>query len=259
MRPTAFDRDENGALREKKPSATVRGAAELSGGDYTKILILGSGVVTGDVRAERLRSFGSGELQGVSEFGRLSVVGSGSFGAGLTAGRVRALGALDVRGRLEARKLTATGACEVGGDVLVDEIRTLGLLECQSAETSSFRVRGAVQIDGLLSGDLVELHLGGLDSRVKEIGGERVEVWRHSFGKRNPLVKGLGWLCNPGLRAYLRASTVEADDVALENTRAEVVRGKRVWIGAGCEIDEVEYEESLTVHPKAVVGKRTKQ
>jgi len=172
---------------------------------------------------------------------------------------VRALGALDVRGRLEARKLTVTGACEVGGDVLVDEVRTLGLLECQSAETSSFRVRGAVEINGLLTGDLVELHLGGLDSRVKEIGGERVEVWRHSFGKRNPLVKRLGWMCSPGLRASLRASTVEADDVALENTRAEAVRGKRVWIGAGCEIDEVEYEESLTVHPKAVVGKRTKQ
>jgi len=48
----------------------------LSGGDYTKILILGSGVVTRDVRAERLRSFGSGELQGVSEIGSLSVVGS---------------------------------------------------------------------------------------------------------------------------------------------------------------------------------------
>ena len=259
MRPTVFDRDENGALPEKKPSAAVRGAGELSGGDYTKILILGSGTIAGDVRAERIRSFGSGELHGVSEIGTLSVVGAASFGAGLIAGRVCALGALDGRGRLEARKLIVTGACEVGGDVLVDEVRTLGLLECQSAETSSFRVRGAVQIDGLLSGDLVELHLGGLDSRVKEIGGERVEVWRHSFGKRNPLVKGLGWLCNPGLRAYLRVSTVEADDVTLENTRAETVRGKRVRIGAGCEIEEVEYEEALTVHPKAEVGKRTKR
>jgi len=259
MRPTVFDREENRALSEKKPSATVRGAGELSGGDYTKILILGSGTITGDVRAERLRSFGSGELQGFSEIGSLSVVGSASLGDGLTAGRVRALGALNVRGRLEARRLTVTGACETGGNLVVDEVRALGSLECQSAETSSFRVRGAVEIGGLLSGDLVELHLGGLDSRVEEIGGERVEVWRHSFGKRNPLVKGLGWLCNPGLRAYLRVSTVEADDVTLENTRAETVRGKRVWIGAGCQIEEVEYEEALTVHPKGEVGKRTKR
>jgi len=104
MRPTVFDREENRALSEKKPSATVRGAGELSGGDYTKILILGSGTITGDVRAERLRSFGSGELQGFSEIGSLSVVGSASLGDGLTAGRVRALGALNVRGRLEARR-----------------------------------------------------------------------------------------------------------------------------------------------------------
>jgi cytoskeletal protein CcmA (bactofilin family) len=259
MKPNAFDRDEKRTLSEKKPSATVRGAGELSGGEYSKILILGSGTIAGDVRAERFRSFGSGELQGVAEIGCLSVVGSGSFDAGLTAGRVRALGALDVRGRLEARKLTVTGACEAGGHVAVDEVRILGLLECQRVDTASFRMRGAVKIDGLLSGDSVEFHLGGMDSRVEEIGGERVEVWRYSFGKRNPLVKALGWLCNPGIRAHLRASTVEADDVTLENTRAETVRGKRVRIGAGCEIDEVEYEESLTVHPKAEVGKRTKR
>ena len=259
MKPTVSDRDERRALSAKKPSATVRGAGELSGGDYARIVILGSGEITGDVRAERVRSFGSGEMHGFSEIGKLCVVGSGSVGSGLTAGHVRALGAFEVRGRLEAAKLSVTGACEVDGDVRVDELRALGLLECQTAESSSLRVRGAVEIEGLLSGDSVELHLGGADSRVGEIGGERVEVWRRTLGKRNPLVKALGWLCNPGLRAHLRVSTVEADDVALEDTRAKTVRGKRVWIGLGCEIDEVEYEETLVVHPKAVVGTRTRR
>ena len=259
MKPTVFERDEKHAISTKKPSATVRGAGALSGGDYARVLILGAGEVAGDIRAERVRSFGSGELHGRVEVGSLRITGSGELGSDLIAGRVKALGSLEVDGSAQVEKLSAIGACEIGGRALVEEMSVLGAFEAGSVESGAFRVRGAVEIEGLLSGDSVEVHLGGLDSHAEEIGGERVEVWRHSFGKRNPLIKGLGWLCNPGRRAYLRVSTIEADDVYVENIKAKSVRGKRVWVGSGCTIDEVEYGEALTVHPKSEVGRRTKR
>ena len=50
----------------------------------------------------------------------------------------------------------------------------------------------------------------------------------------------------PGeLGMYVR--TIEGDQVELEYTQAKVVRGKYVRIGAGCEIDRVEYSGDLTV------------
>ena len=38
---------------------------------------------------------------------------------------------------------------------------------------------------------------------------------------------------------------IEGDDVDLEYTEADVVRGRRVRIGEGCSIGRVEYSESL--------------
>jgi len=262
VNPTVFDRDERKAVSSEKPSATVRGAGELSGGEYSRILLLGAGEISGDVRAERLRSFGSGEVHGSAAVESVFVYGSGSVDSDLTARRVKAVGSLDVGGRIEARKLTVTGACEVGDRIVADEIGSLGLLQCQSAEAGSFRARGAVEIEGLLSADLVVLHIGAGHSHVDVIGGERVEVWKSNFGKRSALLKAIGSLLinigTLGVRASLSVSTIEADDVCLENTRADVVRGKRVEIGQGCWIGTVEYAETLQVHKGAQVGRRQK-
>lgn len=144
--------------------------------------------------------------------------------------------------------------------MLAEDFRVLGALEGSGGvEAGSFLARGMVTVSGLLSGDTVEIHMGGGSrSCVGEIGGGRVEVWRFGFGKRSPLAKALGWLSNPASKSYLRATSIEADDVTLENTRAKVVRGKRVVIRSGCTIDEVEYSERLTVHRKSVVGTRTR-
>ena len=259
MNARAFDRDEKQAMAEQRPSASVRGAGELSGGDYRKVLILGAGEVTGDIRAERLRVFGAGELHGSADIDSLRVFGSGSVSGDVVSGRVKAMGSLDIGGGLKAQSFSVVGACDVEGRVLADELSILGAFDADGVEAGAFRARGVLEVNGLLAGDTVELHIGGGQSRVDEIGGGRVEVWRHSFGKRNPLIKALGWLSNPSVKAFLRASVIEADDVSLENTRAKIVRGKRVRIGFGCTIDEVEYVESLTVHPKARVGKRTKR
>jgi len=243
MNVRVFSSEERKALFEKRPSASITGAGEIRGGDYGKVRILGAGDVAGDVRAEKLRVCGAGTLHG-----------------DLTAAKVKVMGALSVPGDLKVGELAAAGACEIGGRMLAEDFRVLGALEGSGGvEAGSFLARGVVSVSGLLSGDTVEIHLGGgSESCVGEIGGGRVEVWRFSFGKRSPLGKALGWLSNPASKSYLRATSIEADDVILENTRAKVVRGKRIEIRSGCMIDEVEYSESLTVHPKSAVGTRTR-
>ncbi|TKH51903.1 cytoplasmic protein, partial [Bacillus cereus] len=46
---------------------------------------------------------------------------------------------------------------------------------------------------------------------------------------------------------------VEGDDIYLEHTIAEVVRGNNVTIGPGCEISVVEYHTSFNQKGNAVV------
>jgi len=258
----ALDHEAETQKAKPKESVTVRGAGELSGGEYDRVRVFGSGAVIGDLCAQHIRSVGGGKFRGRVETGSLSIIGAGEFAADLVAEDVKGIGALSVKGRLEANRLLAVGACAIGGRVFVEEVKTVGALNCTALEATSCRVRGGVEIEGLLSADTVLLHIGGGHSRVGDIGGERVEVWRSNFGKRNPLLKALGALMINlgvfGTRSSLQARTIEADEVTLENTRADVVRGKRVEIGPRCEIGRVEYSETLRVHASAKLTEEQK-
>ena len=248
-------------MANERPSASIRGAGEISGGRYRRLSIFGAGEVLGDIEAERLRVIGSGEIHGRADVTRLTVLGSGEIAADLVAGAVHATGSFEVGGELRAETLTVRGACDIDGRILADAVSMFGALECKDRiETATFRSRGAIDVDGLLSGDTVEIHLGGNVSRVGEIGGERIEVWRGAFGKTNPVLQGLSSLLTWGSRrGRLEADGIEADEIHLENTRAKVVRGRNVTVGVGCRIDEVEYAEGLTVHPSAHVTTKAKR
>ncbi|HIC96284.1 TPA: hypothetical protein EYP12_06635 [Candidatus Bipolaricaulota bacterium] len=56
----------------------------------------------------------------------------------------------------------------------------------------------------------------------------------------------------------LEAELIEGDEISLEWTRARTVRGKKIEIGEGCEIERVEYSEELRVSPGAEVKERVK-
>ena len=103
-----------------------------------------------------------------------------------------------------------------------------------------------------LTADKIEIHIGGR-CRAKEIGGERIEVRRASHSLLAGLVRILD--VNSGV-SRLETTVIEADEISLEDTTADVVRGKRIEIGAGCRIGTVEYEEKLSVRDDAEVRDR---
>jgi len=95
-------------------------------------------------------------------------------------------------------------------------------------------------------------------SAAKEIGGERIDVRRGGWREKGILLDGLVKLFAGGGTAALETKQIEGDEVSLEDTEAEVVRGKKVEIGPGCRIGRVEYSESLKVASDAVVKERVK-
>lgn len=188
------------------------------------------------------------------------VVGTATTKGG-TYDRATVVGEAIVTDSLNCRHFKVMGTCEVGhdmyvdngdvfgtltvsGDVRGDTVRVFGELQVQGNCTlESFTSKGAFEVDGLLNAGQIEIQLYG-PSRVREIGCEtiRVKPHRHLFSK--------------SIRR-LTADVIEGDDIELTYTKANVVRGRRVRIGVGCEIDVVEYQTTFQQHKAANVGQHT--
>jgi len=244
-------------MSEERRSVSISGSGRLGGGEYERVSISGSGRVDGDVIASELRISGSGKVSGRTEVGQVTVSGSGVFGDAVVAEEMRISGSGRVDGPIEAKEFKCSGSFRAGGDVSGDYVKVSGSIRVAGdVEVDIFKASGGFDIDGLLSADKVEIHLGGRCS-AREIGGERIVVERGtSFG--GPLLEGLVKMLTTRGVAELRTTQIEGDEIRLENTIANIVRGKRVAIGPGCKIDRVEYEESLKVHEDATVDEQTK-
>ena len=244
-------------MSEERRSVSISGSGSLGGGEYTRVSISGSGRVNGDLIAEELKISGSGKVTGRTEVGQITISGSGGFGDTVVAEEMRVSGSARVDGTVEAKELKCSGSFRSGGDIFGEYIKISGSIRVSGdVETDIFKASGGFDIEGLLSADKVEIHLGGRCT-AREIGGERIHVERStSFG--GALFNGLVKMLTGGGAAELRVGQIEADEVHLESTTADVVRGKRIEIGPGCKIGTVEYAETLKVHDDAEVGETRK-
>ena len=77
----------------------------------------------------------------------------------------------------------------------------------------------------------------GQGIRIGSIGGGSIRIYK-------PTQVSLLGLFH-GSVSCAQVGDIEGDDVDLEYTQADVVRGRRVRIGEGCSIGRVEYSESL--------------
>ena len=203
-------------------AAKVQGDVDCAGELHTS----GAGKIAGSVRCGSLSASGDFSAQSVQVEGLASVSGSLRAERALTADELSASGSLEA-GSIHCRVLRASGACRVSGD-----------LEVETAALS-----GAVEIDGLLNAETVEISANRA-VRIHAIGGGTIRVLQ----KDTAVILGL-FRTTPG-RA--RISSIEGDDIELENVEAEIVRGKYVRIGHGCRIGTVEYGENLEAEPGTV-------
>jgi len=274
----------------------IAGSGRISGGTYQSIKVAGSGKIDGDVTAETISIAGSCKVQGhlqaqeLSSSGSLKVEGNVTADEFSTKGSSKINGDVDadifktsgsnaIDGRLSTRYIKITGSCEVHGDV----------------EADKFTSEGAFQIDGLLSADEISIRLGG-DCHAREIGGEKIIVRSNAHihtGKfRSSQGQDAGgpkrWTFNEfgigididleritdmigqigediGLHVsdyvgggILETDSIEGDEIYLESTQAKIVRGKRIVIGPGCEIESIEYEESIELDESSTVEQTTR-
>jgi len=189
---------------------------------------------------------------------QISVSGSGAFAGDVVADEMRVSGAARIDGAARVKELKCSGSYRVKESIAAEYVKVSGVLRVGGdLEADLFKASGGFEIDGLLSADKIEIRPGGR-CYAREIGGAKIDVRRGGHRERGILLDGLVRMFSGKGIAELGATTIEGDEIHLEDTVADVVRGKRVEIGPGCRIKVVEYSEDLTVHSSAEVDKQQK-
>jgi len=239
-------------MKQERKNASIAGSGKLSGGVYDMVKVAGSGKIEGDIDANRITTAGSCKIEGKVKTKQMKTAGACKIIGDVQAKELKAAGSCSIEGKVQADLFKSSGSGSVLKSVTAKEVELAGACKVGGdVEADHFTSHGSIDIGGLLSADEIQIKLGGR-SKVREIGGERIEVRRYGKGWRSIINFG-GW----GLGS-LEAETIEGDEIYLEATKAKVVRGKKVVIGEDCEIDTVEYEESIDVHESSTVKEKVK-
>ncbi|TEB10675.1 Polymer-forming cytoskeletal [Pelotomaculum sp. FP] len=235
----------------------ISGNGITNGGKYNNVTISGSGKINGDIEANVIRISGAGSFQGNVKSDKFVVNGSG-FVSGKLAGRIlQCNGNLKVDAESLAAEFKNSGKSVILKNLKAERVRSYGCLEvCGGIEAEEFDSIGSMIVGGLLNANRITVLIGGR-CLAKELGGEEIHVKLTDFSLFGRLAGAFLRLFRRGFNK-LTAELIEGTHISLEHTQAKVVRGEMVTIGPKCEIELVEYKESLTLHPTAAVQRQVK-
>jgi len=229
----------------------IAGSGEAGGGRYDSVSIAGSGRLTGDVEARRVRVAGSGDVQGALRAGQVRSSGALRVSGTLDAEELRASGSVRVEGACRVGKARVSGSLIAGGPVQAGELRLAGSLEVGGdLDSRVCRVSGHLSVSGAVKAREAEIVING-DSSAAKIQADTLTVLRQCGSWQ---VFGLRW---GEVKAALRADEIEGNELHLEAVSAQRVRGRRVRIGPHSTIELVEYSQSLQIDPTAKVSRHT--
>lgn len=229
---------------KKRGDLLINGFGSSNGGSFNTVSINGKGSVTGDVECSELDFNGSGSVTGNVVVNHARINGHGKIKGNMESQVLRVDGTAGVIGNLIVKELKVSGKVNVGGKMKGDEIKIRGRLTVgEDCEAETFKAESQFSIGGLLNADLVDITIFA-DCHAKEIGGQTILI-----KQKNSL---LGFF-KPFVRTQLKTECIEGDKIEIENTKAGIVRGKNVVVGANCEIDVVEYSGEFTMDKNSIV------
>ncbi|MCS7462964.1 bactofilin [Paenibacillus doosanensis] len=218
----------------------IAGSGSSGGGRFRQVRIDGYGKLLSDIDCVEFGTNGKSEVRGSLQAEKASINGSVRI-----HGAVRISDTLEVNGETKIdgdagfRQLKGKGSTTVGGSLNGEIVDVEGGINVEGdCEAETVIVQGGFRIGGLLSGGIIDVTMYW-PCQAEEIGGEKIMVRR----------SGLKSFLNPFLPKFaskqLKADTIEGDEIYLEHTVAQTVRGNRITIGPGCVIQRVEYKHSM--------------
>lgn len=218
---------------EIRSDLKIVGTTTSVGGYFKDVKVTGECQFTGDVDCKKLKLTGNASVFGNLRTEKMKVTGEVMIEGNLEGSSVSGQGEIKASS-VRTNELDLYGNLEVNGDCVGEKLE----------------ISGALNVAGLLSAEHLEIDLVG-PCRAKEVGGSTIIIRRGKKGKLLHLIK-------PNQNISFEAGIIEGDTVELNYTKADVVRGERVFIGAECEIETVEYREILEIHKNATVKHQIK-
>jgi cytoskeletal protein CcmA (bactofilin family) len=233
----------------KKQNLIINGSGSYSGGYYDKVVIRGEGTIVHDIECSEYKIFGTSEVLENAKADFMKVMGEAEIKGNLVAGEVVVLGNMTIDGKAPINHLKVRGMLEVGQNLSGKDADIKGSISVDGdVEYEAFNSTGSFEIKGLLNAETIQIGLRHSDSTVEEIGGSKISIKRK--------ISILPFFKDDG---SLVTKVIEGDDIYLENTRADVVRGNIVKIGPGCTIGLVEYTDDFSQSDESTVKTKTKR
>lgn len=216
----------------------INGHGSASGGKYDSVNINGSGRIDGDLDCIDLKINGQCNLKG-----------------NINANYVKINGNSSIDGNVESKKLEINGATDIKGSFYSENAEIYGSISIDGDCNAEFlKIEGSFKNEGLLNADELELSLHG-SSQADEIGGSKITIKRKGkydlFGLKSMIFAF-------GRGKELITQSIEGDEIYLENTKAQIVRGDTIELGPGCEIELAEYKNSFKVNKDSTVAEHQK-
>jgi cytoskeletal protein CcmA (bactofilin family) len=222
----------------------INGFGSSNGGQFDRVSLNGKGTVNNDLVCTELDCNGSGAVNGNVFTQTAKINGNGKIIGNFEGESLKVDGTAKIANNLYVKKLKVSGKATVGGKIKSDEIGVHGRLTVEGdCEAEIFKAESQFTISGLLNADKVDIKLFG-DCRAKEIGGQTIVI------KQKASLLGL---FKSFLPTQLETELIEGDRIEIEHTKAAMVRGNHVLIGANCTIDVVEYSGEFSIDKTAVV------
>ena len=232
----------------KGQNLIINGSGSYPGGIYDKVSIRGEGMIVNDVECSAFHVYGTSEASENLKSGSVKIMGEAEVKGNTAASETLVMGTMRVGRNASLKKMKVFGLLEVGEKLNGDEATIKGSITVRGdVEYETFDSSGGFEIKGLLTADKIKVGLRFGQSSAEEIGGGKIIVKKKS--SLLPFNKEEG---------ILHAKVIEGDDVYLENTTADIVRGNKVKIGPGCQIGVVEYAADLVCDPSASIKTKTK-
>jgi cytoskeletal protein CcmA (bactofilin family) len=232
-----------------KQNLIINGSGSYSGGNYDKIVIRGEGTIVNNIECLVFKTFGTSEALENVKADIMKVMGEAEIKGNIEAGEVVIMGTMSIDGKAPINSLKVRGMLEVGESLSGKNADIKGSISVGGdVEYEAFNSTGSFEIKGLLNAETIKIRLHHCQSTVEEIGGSKISVKRRKSSIL-PFFKD---------NSSLAAKVIEGDDIYLENTEAEIVRGNSVKIGPGCTIGLVEYAKEFSKDKDSTVKKETK-
>lgn len=221
-----------------KEDLSINGVGTSAGGQFRRVSLNGAGRVSGDVICQAFECNGKGTVNGDLKAENVQISGHGKINGSLESNKAVQI---DGHGTIEKsasiNKMIISGFATIGGPVKGSELVINGKTTIHGdCEVDCFKSEGAFTIDGLINADDIHIHAYG-HCQAREIGGQDIKI---KFR-----VRGLQKFLKRFFTFRVETDLIEGNNIELEGTKAKVVRGENIFIGADCEIDLIEYSGSL--------------